>query len=531
MPHPAPRTSTDSPEERILVLAPTGRDAALTRRVLVESGAAAELCSDTEELCRKLEEGAGAVLVAEEALTQAALPRLLKTLETAAPWSDIPIIVLTARGQRADSSRRITDRIGALPNVTLLDRPIRTLILLSTVQSALRARRRQYELRDLLLRLQEAVQERDRFLAILGHELRNPLATILTAVEVLEQRKLAEGSPPSDEHGIIARQARHLARLVDDLLDVSRISAGKIVLERVPVDMTQVVQRALQGQQSAIRAHGHHLDFAAAPQAVMVTGDPLRLEQVVTNLLTNAIKYTPTRGHITVSVGVEDGKAVVCVRDDGIGIDPRSIDSIFDMFVQVDDSLDRSRGGLGIGLTLVKNLVEMHQGSVAAESPGIGRGSTFTIRLPLLVTSVRDRQAPKVLRKTAPRRVLLVEDSLDGRRVLQMLLRMWGHEVEVAEDGVEGVEKALALHPDVALVDIGLPLLDGYEVARQIRAALGDDVRLVALTGYGQPEDQRRASEAGFDLHLVKPVEPEALHEVIAAAPKKAPTGSTPPAP
>lgn len=519
-----PQTDSVEREQRVLVLAPTGRDAALTQSLLRQVGIAAEVCPGMEQLCDELRRGAGAVVLAEEALDPSSARTLVRELDAQPPWSDPPLIVLTGRGA-VEATQRMATGLGAQTSVTLLERPVQSVTLISAVQSALRARRRQYEVRDLLARLENGVRERDRFLAILSHELRNPLATILGAVSVTEQESRSNdggngrgnnrGGFDDEQQQIVARQTRHLARLIDDLLDVSRVTAGKIVLQRRVVDLKLVAQRSLQSVQPMVLAQRHEVTITTCPQPACVEGDSTRLEQVITNLLTNAIKYTPPGGHVRLIIRTQETDALVSVLDDGIGISPESLPLLFEPFVQVDHSLDRSQGGLGLGLSLVQRLVEMHGGTVTANSQGLGKGSEFTVRLPLTAAPTGDPQAEAERQPAPSRRVLLIEDGADARRVMQRLLRLWGHEVEVAENGTEGVRKAIALRPEVALVDLGLPGLDGYEVARQIRSKLDSSVYLVALTGYGQPEDRLRTTAAGFDVHLVKPVEPATLRRLL----------------
>lgn len=499
--------------ERVLVLAPMGRDATLTQAMLLQNGFSCDICAGMEQLCVRLSEGAGAVIVAQEALDGPSARRLVQTLLAEAKWSDPPLILFASARGGSDGYQGSVDLLGKRANLTILERPVRKLTLLSAVRSALSARRRQYEVRDLLLRLEKAVEERDRFLATLSHELRNPLGTIRNALAIAEQ---AEDGLGREQRQIIVRQTCQLSRLVDDLLDVSRVTAGKIVLQRVATDLARVVQRSIESAQAALRSQGHELTLSLCSRAVFVMGDPARLEQVVTNLLTNAIKYTPAGGRIGVSLDVEGTSAVIRVRDNGIGLSPEMLPRLFEPFMQVDQSLDRSQGGLGLGLTLVRSLVEMHRGTVTATSDGLGLGSAFAVRLPMVEApssaAVENQQA----RAQVSHRILVVEDGADARKVMHRLLTFWGHQVEVAEDGLQGVEKAIALRPDVVLVDIGLPILSGFEVAKKIRAALDGSVYLVALTGYGQPEDRQRTKDAGFDVHLVKPVEPEVLCQLLA---------------
>jgi len=390
----------------------------------------------------------------------------------------------------------------------------------------LRARRRQYEVRDLLERQADADRRKDEFLAMLGHELRNPMAAIRNALWVLDE----VGSQDEQEvrqREVIMRQTRHLVRMVDDLLDVSRVTLGKISLQRRPVDLRDVADRCLSELGMKALARGNDLDLAVEARTALVLGDPVRLEQVICNLLQNAIKYTPRGGRLWLSVDTEGAEAVFRVRDTGVGLSPGMLQTIFEPFAQVESSRQRSEGGLGLGLPLVRSLVEMHGGHVEARSEGLGKGTELIVRLPLLA---EDRRKPSS-RRTPPTgaiplakpaaglHILVVEDNEDGRESLRELLEIWGHEVSVAGSGPEGVEMAFSIRPEVALVDIGLPGMDGNEVARRIRSILGgNEISLIAMTGYGQPEDRRRALQAGFDRYLVKPVDPAVLSQLLSEA-------------
>jgi PAS domain S-box-containing protein len=358
-----------------------------------------------------------------------------------------------------------------------------------------------------------ASRGKDAFLAMLSHELRNPLGAISNAVHVLE--RVDGGAAAVHAREIIARQTQHLGRLVDDLLDVSRALSGKISLRREVVDVAAVVERALAAVKSTEATASRELSLEARP--AHVHGDAVRLEQVVNNLLENALKYTPAGGRIRIAVGTRDDTAVLDVEDSGVGIAPELLPRVFDLFVQADDSLDRAAGGLGIGLTLVRRIVEMHGGRVEAASAGPGCGSRFTVRLPATTAAPAPVARPVVPVNDA-RRVLVVEDNADAREMLCQLVRLLGHEVHEAADGLGAVDQALHLLPDLTLVDIGLPGMDGYEVARRIRAeATGRHLRLVAVTGYGLREDRERALAAGFDEHLVKPVDPSRLAAMLPA--------------
>jgi PAS domain S-box-containing protein len=357
-------------------------------------------------------------------------------------------------------------------------------------------------------------QAKDEFLAMLGHELRNPLGTITNAVAVLERVTPDESARRAVD--IVRRQTAHLTRLVDDLLDVARVSSGKVDLRLGRQDLGELARRSVDGLAHAGRTREHEVTVDGA--GVPVNADPARIEQVIANLVDNALKYTPAGGRIGVSVERVGDRAVLRVRDTGKGFAPDLLPRAFDVFVQGPQAIDRARGGLGLGLTLVKRLVELHGGTVTAASAGPGLGSEFTVTLPLLVEhdDGASRAALPPSRGRTPRRVLVVEDSDDARESLRMLLTMAGHEVETAEDGPTGLLMLQSFRPEVALVDVGLPGMDGYELARHARSlAATRGTRLVALTGYGQAEDRRRALDAGFDAHVTKPVDPGIVEDLL----------------
>ena len=352
---------------------------------------------------------------------------------------------------------------------------------------------------------------KDEFLAILSHELRNPLGAITNALGVMDRLVTAPGL--RNVVGIIGRQTVRLSRLVDDLLDVARVTSGKVALRLEPTDLRELAERAVRGLREAGRAGDHRL--VVEGDSIRVNGDPTRLEQVVNNLLDNALKYTSRGGEIRVTTERAGSDAVLRVCDTGEGISSELGARVFDLFVQEPQALDRSRGGLGLGLALVKQLVELHGGSVAMTSRGPGLGSEFTVRLPAIVAGPEPaRAAPAAQRR---RRLLIVEDNADAREGLQMLLTLAGHEVETSEDAASALEKLRAFQPEIALIDIGLPGVDGYALARMVRQT--PEARttcLVALTGYGQAEDRQMALAAGFDAHMTKPVDPEKLCAFLA---------------
>jgi signal transduction histidine kinase/CheY-like chemotaxis protein len=362
---------------------------------------------------------------------------------------------------------------------------------------------------------ESANRAKDEFLALLAHELRNPLAPIATAAALLRRPGTPAGVVEASA-AVIERQSRSLARLLDDLLDVSRITRGRITLRRETISIADAVASALEATRPLVAERRHTVSLELPATAVYVEADPARLEQVIVNLLNNAAKYTPPGGRIGVRVWDDGGEAALRVRDTGIGIPGHMLARIFDAFVQGDQSLAHTSGGLGLGLTLVHRLVGLHGGRAEAHSDGPGLGSEFTIHLPLGRPPAAGRPS-RAADRCPPAAVLLIEDNADARQTLRTLLELDGHRVDEAADGPSGVARAELMRPDVILIDIGLPSMSGYEVARCIRSKRGAEPILVALTGYGQADDQRRSLEAGFDAHLTKPVFSDHLGEVLAA--------------
>jgi signal transduction histidine kinase len=370
--------------------------------------------------------------------------------------------------------------------------------------------------------LLDADRRKDEFLAILAHELRNPLAPISNAIEIL-QRVGSKDPELVRMRELIDRQVRHMSRLVDDLLDVSRITQGKINLRLEPLELGGLVSRAIEAHRPAIDGHGHRLEVKLPETPVYVTGDAVRITQVVGNLISNAIKYTPDGGCIEASLAIAGDSAVIAVRDNGIGIDGDHLANVFDLFGQVKNPRPRkhTHDGLGIGLALVQRLIEMHQGQVEARSDGAGLGSEFIVRLPLRAGAPEAApevggQLPRAM--LTGRRILVVDDAADCRESLGEVLRIAGSEVRTAVDGLAGIEAAAVFDPEIVLLDIRMPKLDGYETARQLRAGpRGDKLILIALTGWGQPEHVEKSKLAGFDEHLTKPVEIDALLQRLAS--------------
>lgn len=387
--------------------------------------------------------------------------------------------------------------------------------LIATVRSLLRTRAAERRASALAKELGAAMAVRDEFLAMLGHELRNPIGAISTAIHLLDGHR--DGESVARYLVVLERQTRILTRLVDDLLDVARITRGKVSIEQVPVELREVVDRCV-ASLGDDAAQPVPVAIAISGGAPRVRGDAVRLEQIVCNLLTNALKYTPAGGHVAIRLAEVDGMARLEVEDDGIGMDAATCQRVFDLFVQGKQGLDRSRGGLGLGLTVVRQLVELHGGTITAASPGEGQGSTFTVTLPLADEVAAAAPAPPAAaRASRALHLAVIEDNDDAREALADALTTSGHRVETAADGGAGLALVLASQPDAVLLDIGLPVCDGYTVAREIRARMnGHTPKLIAMTGYGQAEDRQRAFDAGFDVHLVKPLSMRQINAVLA---------------
>jgi signal transduction histidine kinase/CheY-like chemotaxis protein len=498
-------------ERRLLILAPVGRDAALIESMLHEEIAACVACRDADELAGEIERGAAVVLIAEEAFIEHD-DRLAAIIDRQPPWSDLPILLLTRPGADSSTVARAIDTLG---NVTLLERPVRVSALASSVRTAIRARARQYRTRAHLDEREEADRRKDQFLATLAHELRNPLAPIRTALDIL---RVARAQPLAAEAcSIMERQVTHLVRLVDDLMEVSRITRGKIELRTETVDLGSVIAAAVETSRPLIDAARHKLTVTLPREPLMMEADPVRLAQVFSNLLNNSARYTDPGGRISVAALRESDGVVVTVSDTGIGIRTEALPRVFEMFAQANAADVRAQTGLGIGLTIVRSLVELHGGSVSAESAGPGRGSRFSVRLPLGVRPGTGTVVPlsRSARLRKQRRILLVDDNRDAVDILRTLLQIQGAEVRVAYDGEAALDALDHFHPDAAILDLGLPGMDGYETARRIRERMGASCILIALTGWGQDEERRQTGAAGFQHHLVKPATIEAIQAAL----------------
>ena len=505
-------------DRRVLVLPPTPRDGSVTGQLLSRAGIATETVQSMNAAAREVQRGAAALLLPEEAVGGGE-GELLRVLREQPPWSDLPILVMTRPGADSAYTAHV---VRVLSNVTLLERPLHVATLVSAIRTALRARERQYQIREHLAEratavetLKEADRRKDEFLATLGHELRNPLSPLLTSLYLLKRsgssRRLVARTV-----AVMERQVHFLVRLVDDLLEISRITRGVIDVTMQPLDLNAIVNAAIESSRPFVESGRHQLILTSPADPIIVKGDSVRLTQVFANLINNAAKYTDVGGHIWIDVRCQDSEAVVAVRDDGIGIAPEHLSAVFDMFTQVNRSDRRTQGGLGIGLTLVRSLVDVHRGSVAARSEGIGTGTTFEVRLPLALDQQACAPEPTTLGPFPMCRVLVVDDNHDAGDMLGMLLKSLHATVRTVHSGPEALAVIDEFDPEVVLLDIGMPFMDGYEVARRIRARRGKDVCLIALTGWGQEEDVQRAERAGFDHHLVKPPDIEKLGKLLA---------------
>ncbi len=515
-------------ENRVLLLTPTRKDATTAAKLLDRVEVEACQCDGVRALCEELARGAAAILVAEESLCGEGLPRIGAAVAEQPPWSDLPVLVITRGGHDSAIAAKAMQTLG---NVTLIERPVRVPTFVSAIRTAIRSRRRQYLIREYLeerKRTEETLRENDRrkdeFLAMLAHELRNPLSAISNAVQIVKRPDAVAHYPWAS--GVIETHVGHLARMIDDLLDVSRITRGKIKLKIEPVDLSDVVHQAVESARPFIEERKHTLVTTLDAGPIPGKGDPTRLEQIFVNLLNNAAKYTEPGGTVTVNVRVEEREMVFSVEDDGIGMSPDLVARAFELFVQGDRAMARSEGGLGIGLTLVRSLVGLHDGSVTADSDGPGRGSRFTVRLPLAGAraDANGRATGRPAGEDGAVRILVVDDNIDAAEGLAQLLGLFGHDVRTAYDGHAALREAGEMKPEVVLLDIGLPGMDGFEVARRFRKEGFAHALIVAISGYGEEQALKRSQESGFDHYLVKPVDFELLRDLIAANAKTRPT-------
>ena len=510
-------------ENRVLVLMPTGRDAALVCATLEKAGIFAEPCVDTDDLTEKLDAGAGAVLLAEEALKKDTLELLAETFAAQPVWSDLPIVLFAGN---AKNSEMLAATVGTQFNATIVERPIRIPILISAVRGALRARERQYQSRNLLNQLEESDHQKDLFLATLSHELRTPLNSILGWI-----RLLRNNTEKSDlKHGleVIERNARTQSEIISDILFVSRIITGKLDLDLEPIELVPVLQAAIEVVLPSIEEKEIRLNTIFDPSIKQINGDDDRLKQVFWNILSNAVKFTPHGGHIDVSAQITGANVKIEISDSGQGIEPEFLPFIFERFRQADSTYTRNVGGLGLGLAIVRHLVKIHGGEVSVRSEGINRGTTFTVILPLLemrqTVSANGNNASEPAQfldsNDLPKdlRVLLVEDNDDSREMLKFLFAQQNLEVIAVASVAAALEAFDKRPPDILISDIGMPGEDGYSLIRKIRQLApekGGLVPAIALTGYASTQDRDLAIESGFQEHFSKPIDIDRLVELV----------------
>lgn len=532
-------------EQRIVVLAPTKKDAAACRAILGEAGIACTICSDLPQVCREVSAGAAAVILTEEALAQRDVGGLIDTLAAQPNWSELPVLVLVQGGAESPWAAWAMQN---LDNVVLLERPVQRLTLVSAAQAAVKSRQRQYRLREHLAeqrRAEEALRAsqeelkaakdsaeraktaaeranhaKDHFLAVLSHELRTPLTPVVMGVSMLQGRSDLD-QQMRETLEMVRRNVEMEARLIDDLLDVTRISRGKLELNRSPVELSTIINRAVEVCKPDIEARRLHFGVDLGPDApYWVEADVARLQQVFWNLLKNAVKFTPHGGCVSIRCRRDGEHVVVEVNDSGIGIEADALPRIFNAFEQAELSISRQFGGLGLGLAICKALVELHGGTISAQSAGRDKGATFRVRLPLSTPVARPKAtapAPIVERTVRPLRILLVEDHGVTSKMMKMVLSVDSHQVETAGDVATALKLADQQPFDLLLSDLGLPDGSGHDLLRALRTR-GHSFPAIALSGYGQPEDIERSYRAGFASHLTKPASREAVVEAIASA-------------
>ncbi|HEX6124897.1 MAG TPA: ATP-binding protein [Pyrinomonadaceae bacterium] len=505
---------------------PTGRDAQLVLRTLDGVGIHAATCPNFEKLLEGIASGVGAVLLAEEAIEASTLGQLVEALEAQPLWSDLPLIIFSSHARNAEI---LLGKLGGRINITIVERPIRITMLVSAVRGALRARQRQYQTRDLLFQLEQTDRQKDLFLATLSHELRTPLNSILGWIQILRGREVDQAAT---DHAleVIERNAHSQSEMISDILFVSRIITGKLEIKREPIDITEIlrsvvemIKPAADAKSIAVRLETGGYDPAP------VEGDAERLQQVLLNLLTNSTKFTPNGGTITVRLKRAGSTVSIAVEDDGQGINPQFLPYVFERFRQADSTYTRRIGGLGLGLAIVRHLVELHGGTVRAYSAGKDRGSTFTVTLPvadarrLRASSVSSKLGegpfPDAGRRLSGTTALVVEDDKDSREMLTAALAICNVNVVSVESADEALEKLREVQPDFLISDIGLPGQDGYDLIRKVRALPPNDggsTPAIALTGYVSVQDRKLAIAAGYQDHLPKPVDTNRLIELLA---------------
>ncbi len=517
----AKTTDYNQRENRVLVLMPTGRDAFLVCATLEKVGIEAEPCADAPELMEKISAGAGAILLAEEALPNGTFEQLAAAFEAQPVWSDLPVVLFAGSAQSAEM---LAATVGTPFNATIVERPIRIPMLVSAVRGALRARQRQYLSRNLLNQLEESDRQKDLFLATLSHELRTPLNSILGWIQLLRGKS---SQKIDTAHGldVIERNAKAQAEIVSDILFVSRIITGKLTLEIKPIDLIPVIRQAVEVLHPAVEAKEITLETFFDSNIRQINGNGDRLKQVFWNILSNAVKFTPPNGKIEVRATVNGTDVEIEISDNGQGIEPDFLPYIFERFRQADSSYTRQAGGLGLGLAIVRHLVKMHGGQVNVSSEGLNRGTSFTVALPIynspdapLEEATESSLADDGGEKFAGVRILLVEDNDDSREMLKVLFAQCNYETTAVATAAEALAAIEKNNPDILISDIGMPDENGYDLIRRVRDLApekGGNIPAIALTGYASVEDCARAVQAGFQEHFSKPIEIDGLIALI----------------
>ena len=509
-------------ENRVLVFMPTGRDASLVCSTLENAGILSEVCVDVKELEKNIALGAGAVLLAEEALKNGNLEPLIKSFNRQPIWSDLPVVIFAINGQNAE---RLLETVGTRFNATIVERPIRITMLVSAVRGALRAREKQYQTRDLLNQLEESDRQKDLFLATLSHELRTPLNSMLGWIRLLrgESQDRIDANHALD---VIERNARAQSEMISDILFVSRVITGKLTLKRETIDLIPVIEAAIDVVSPSVEAKEIQLNTSYDSDISQIEGDADRLRQVFLNLLSNAIKFTPHQGQINLRATNSAGNVRIEVEDSGQGIKPEFLPYVFERFRQADSSYTRQAGGLGLGLAIVRHLVELHGGTVDVKSEGENHGATFIVKLPAS-TKQEFQPASETIESSQTSedkeflngiRLLLVEDNDDSREMLKVMFQQYAVDVTAVASAAEALEAIKQIKPDILISDVGLPGEDGYALIRKIRQLppeQGGLVPAIALTGYASLQDRARAFEVGYQEHTAKPVDIDNLIELV----------------
>jgi signal transduction histidine kinase/CheY-like chemotaxis protein len=523
-------------ENFVLMVTPTGKDAAVACEVLEKACIPCKICSNLTDLCKNIQDSAGALLLAEEALSFEDIPKLVDWLEKQPPWSDIPVILLTSGGATKRMNLWQAGQFGTRANVTLLERPFHIATLISVLEGALRARRRQFEMRDLLKQRQHLLdmekkarteaekvnRAKDDFLATLSHELRTPLTTMLGWSKVLSNHQLDEVTAARAIQAI-ERSALSQAQLIDDLLDVSRIITGKFQIEKKSMDLVQLMHTSIDAIRPAAESKEIQIALQVSENPGPISGDYHRLQQVMWNLLSNSVKFTSVGGSISVKLERTNSHATITVTDSGKGIRREFLPFIFERFRQADSSYTRNQGGLGLGLAIVQHIVTLHSGSVTAESEGDGKGATMKVVLPVVpletksfVRRERREKSPRQHANLEGLRILIVEDDDESRELLMVIIQQGKGIVRSAASVAQAIEILKEWKPDVLISDIGLPDEDGYKLISILRSDPETrTIPAIAVTAYAANSDRTKALESGFQFHMAKPVDPADFMQIV----------------